>query len=256
MLKAISLFSGVGGLDFGLEAVGFRIAVAVEMDPDCCKTIKLNRRWPLLEGDVHQISSRAILRAGGLRKGEADLLVAGPPCQPFSKSSYWVSGDALRLDDPRADTLAAYLRVLRDTKPKAFLLENVYGIAYKGKSEGLKLLLRGIHQINAEAGTNYSAHCAVLNAADYGVPQTRERVFLVGARSGAQFVFPAHTHGASNGRLLPSSLEPYRTAWQALGDLVTPAENDPALTVGGRWGDLLPSIPPVPIIRETTSPVR
>ena len=72
--------------------------------------------------------------------GEADVLIGGPPCQPFSKSSYWVSGDARRLDDPRADTLTAYLRVLRDTQPRMFLLENVPGLAYKGKDEGMKHL--------------------------------------------------------------------------------------------------------------------
>lgn len=163
---SIAAISGVGGIDFGLEAAGIRTAIAIEMDAACCRTLRLNRRWPIIEGDIHKISSRQILRKAGLRKGEADLLVGGPPCQPFSKSSYWVSGDSLRLDDPRADTLAAYLRVLRDTKPKAFLLENVYGIAYKGKSEGLDLLLRGIRQINKETKSNYSVKCSVLNTAD------------------------------------------------------------------------------------------
>jgi DNA (cytosine-5)-methyltransferase 1 len=70
------------------------------------------------------------------------MLIGGPPCQP--KSSYWVNGDALRLDDPRADTLTGYLRMLRDARPRAFLLENVYGLAYEGKDEGLRHLLDGI----------------------------------------------------------------------------------------------------------------
>src|SRR5437016_575979 len=134
--KVISLYTGVGGLDFGFEAAGFETAAAVEFDATACRTLRLNRRWPVLEGDIHAISSKAILKAGALKVGEADALIGGPPCQPFSKSSYWVSGDALRLDDPRSSTLAAYLRVLRDTKPKTFLLENVYGLAYSSKDEG------------------------------------------------------------------------------------------------------------------------
>src|SRR5690242_2032141 len=137
-LRGISLYTGVGGLDFGFEAAGFETAVALEFNAVACRTLRLNRAWPILEGDIHSFSSEAILEAGGLKRGEADVLFGGPPCQPFSKSSYWVRGDSLRLDDPRADTLTAYLRVLRDTLPKTFLLENVSGLAYEGKDEGLR----------------------------------------------------------------------------------------------------------------------
>jgi len=239
---AISLFSGVGGLDFGFEAAGFRTAVALERDRTCCETIRLNRRWALLEGDVHEVSSREILRAAGLRRGQADVLIGGPPCQPFSKSGYWATGDSRRLDDDRSDTLGAYLRVLRDTKPRAFLLENVRGLAYQGKDEGLQLLLEGIEEVNRQAGTRYCVSWATLDAADYGVPQHRERVFLIGSRDGTPFEFPEPTHGAGDAGELFSSREPYRTAWDAIGDLEEPT-NDPALQVGGKWGALLPTIP-------------
>jgi DNA (cytosine-5)-methyltransferase 1 len=123
MQTVISLYTGVGGLDFGFEAAGYETRVAVELDPVACKTLRQNRSWPIIEGDIHQITSRQILKAAGLKVGSADVVIGGPPCQPFSKSGYWVTGDSRRLDDPRAGTLAAYLRVLRDTQPKAFLLE-------------------------------------------------------------------------------------------------------------------------------------
>src|SRR5262249_30377060 len=145
MLKAISIFTGVGGLDFGFEAAGFETAVAVEMDAVCCRTLRLNRRWPVIERDIHEIKSKELLWTAELKQGEADVLIGGPPCQPFSKSGYWARGDAMRLDDPRSDTLTAYLRVLRDTQPKAFLLENVSGIDYRGKDEGIGLILGGIN---------------------------------------------------------------------------------------------------------------
>ena len=114
MLKAISLFTGVGGLDFGFEAAGFETVVAVEIDPVSSHTLRLNRNWPVIERDIHEVTSKELLRTARLRPGQADVLIGGPPCQPFSKSGYWARGDSLRLDDPRADTLMAYLRVLRD----------------------------------------------------------------------------------------------------------------------------------------------
>ncbi len=245
LLKAISLYSGGGGLDFGFEAAGFRTAVAVEMNPVACAMIRLNRRWPVLEGDIAGIPSTQILKAAGLKKGEADVLIGGPPCQPFSKSGYWATGDTGRLDDPRADTLTHYLRVLRDTKPRAFLLENVKGMAYSGKDEGLHLLLRGVKEVNRQAKTRYQVHWKVLNAADFGVPQLRERVFLIGSRDGAPFEFPTPRHrGEDAVDRFTRDLEPYRTAWDAIGDLDDPgAEVEDSLIVRGRWGELLPSIP-------------
>ncbi len=242
MLKAISLFTGVGGLDYGFEAAGFETAVAVEMDAVCCRTLRLNRSWPVIEGDIHGVTSRDLLKTAKLKARQADVLIGGPPCQPFSKSGYWARGDALRLDDPRSDTLTAYLRVLRDAQPKTFLLENVYGLAYKGKSEGLDRILAGIRQINAETGTNYRPVWQVVDAASYGVPQHRERVFIVAARDGTEFKFPRITHGEADALLGDIDLEPYHTTWDALGDLpVRP--NEPGLKMTGKWADLLPSIP-------------
>lgn len=243
VLKVLSLYSGVGGLDFGFEAAGFETAVAVEMDATACATMRLNRPWPVLEGDIHRITSQQILDTAGLRVGEADALIGGPPCQPFSKSSYWAKGDAPRLDDPRADTLAAYLRVLRDTLPKTFLLENVHGLAFSGKDEGLRLLLNGIEDINRETGARYKVSWKAINTARYGVPQIRERVFLIGSREGTEFHFPEPTHREGPVTdLLSMQQEPFRTAWDAIGDLPE-WPNEPSLKMGGKWADLLPTIP-------------
>lgn len=243
MLTAISLYTGLGGLDFGIEAAGFSTVVAVEMDPGCCRTLRANRRWPVIEASIAQVTSRQILASADLMKGEADVLVAGPPCQPFSKSSFWVSGEAQRMSDPRARTLHEFLRVLRETQPKTFLLENVNGIAYRGKSEGLNVLVKGIQRINRETGARYSINCATLNAADFGVPQSRERVFIVGSRDGRSFEFPRATHAEpADKKALDAGLKPYMAAWDAIGGLrVDP--NESGLDVNGKWGALLPSIP-------------
>ncbi len=242
-LKAISLYTGVGGMDFGFEAAGFDTRAAVEFNSFCCDAIRENRpKWGLIEGDIHAVTSERIAEVARVQPGEADILFGGPPCQPFSKSSYWVNGDTRRLDDPRADTLTAYLRVLRDLRPRAFLLENVYGLAYKGKDEGLRHILNGIEEVNREAGTNYRVDWKMLNAAHYGVPQLRERVFLIGSRDGRPFNFPEPTHAPSNEADMFEGREPFRTAWDAIGDLPE-RPNEPSLAIGGKWGDLLPSIP-------------
>src|SRR5712692_2836731 len=106
--KVISLFSGAGGLDFGFEAAGFQTVLALEHDSMCCKTLRHNRSWPVLEADLLATPTAKILSAAGMRPGEPDAVIGGPPCQPFSKAGYWVNGDSERLDDPRAKTLGAF----------------------------------------------------------------------------------------------------------------------------------------------------
>jgi DNA (cytosine-5)-methyltransferase 1 len=239
--RVISLFTGAGGLDLGFEAAGFETAVAIEIDPEAVATLRHNRDWPVLDRDIHSISSEEMLTAASLKEGEADVLIGGPPCQPFSKSGYWASGDTLRLEDPRAGTLGAYLRVLSDTLPQCFLLENVPGLMYRQKSEGLELIRGSIAKINRERGTRYKVTVAKLNAADYGVPQVRERVFVIGHRDGEEFSFPAPTHIENHGDFLPLGLKAQATAWDAIGDLAE--DDDPKLEIRGKWADLLPSIP-------------
>lgn len=254
MRKAVSLFTGAGGMDLGMEAAGFHTSVAVEYDKDEVKTLQANRDWSVFNEDIHNVSSKQITEAGSFGEGELALLHGGPPCQPFSKSGYWASGDSKRLEDPRATTLEAYLRVLRDLKPEVFLIENVAGLAYKNKAEGLNLLRDTIESINEEYGTNYSFHYKLLNAADYGVPQERERVFIIGHREGKAFSFPEPTHrrlsrGSGHSpstwnlqqQLDEGGLQPARSCWDAIGDLED--EDHEGLDLSGKWADLLPSIP-------------
>lgn len=247
-LKVISLFSGAGGLDYGFEAAGFDTAVALEFDNDCCETLRANRpHWRVIEKDIFDTPVEEILETADLREGDADVVIGGPPCQPFSKAGYWVSGDAKRLADPRANTLTAYLKVVEAALPRAFLLENVHGLAFMGKDEGLQFLLKRIGEINESTGANYQPKVEVLNAVSFGVPQQRERVFVVAARDGRIFDFPKPTHADMesverqceiDGAV---SLKPYVRAWDAIGDLDTPNTED--LAVRGKWGALLPSIP-------------
>jgi DNA (cytosine-5)-methyltransferase 1 len=239
---AISLFTGAGGLDYGFEAAGFCTAVALELDQRCAETLTWNRKeWPLIVDDIANVPTDRILRLANLEPEEADILIGGPPCQPFSKSGFWATGEAARLNDPRAATLKGYLRVLGEARPRAFLLENVEGLGFKGKDEGLRLVRDELDRINDKHGTAYRAFVRTLNAADFGVPQIRRRLFVVGARDGRSFQFPAETHCDPAGRLAGNLLEPHRTAWDGLHDLEEP--EDVALEVRGKWAALLPTIP-------------
>jgi DNA (cytosine-5)-methyltransferase 1 len=241
-LSVISLFTGAGGLDYGFEAAGFCTAVALEMDRLCADTLMANRKeWPLIVDDIANVPTERMLRQASLEPGGADVLIGGPPCQPFSKSGFWATGEAGRLNDPRAATLKGYLRVLEEARPRAFLLENVEGLGFKGKDEGLRLVRNELDRINDRHGTAYRAFVQVLNAADFGVPQIRRRMFVIGARDGGSFRFPAITHCDPAGPPAGMFSEPYRTAWDALDDVEEPASA--ALDVRGKWAALLPTIP-------------
>lgn len=239
----LSLYTGAGGLDLGLEAAGFDAALCVEMDEDCRKTLASNRpNWRLSEpGDVHALTPEQAMGQANLRPGEVTLLAGGPPCQPFSKSSYWVDGDSRRLEDPRSATLGRYLDFVEAILPRVLLLENVKGLIFNGKDEGLRLLESRLDEINRGHGVGYKASVVSLNCADYGVPQARERVFIVAEREGGTLLAPRASHHPPD-EVLDGEAELYRTTWDAIGDL--DVESWPEhLNARGKWADLLPSIP-------------
>lgn len=240
---AISLFAGAGGLDLGAEQAGFHVRGAVESDRDSADTMEKNfseLASPVICEDILTVSTRQILRAAGLRGRERpDLLIGGPPCTPFSKSGFWLDWKRAGLDSD-ASLLQAYTQVLRESRPRAFVLENVYALTYNNRASrpAFDRLMREID----EAG--YDARPKVLNAADYGVPQARPRLFVIGVPKGKRLPqHPAPTHGGrwerrSTGRADRAHV----TAGEALADLVT--EPEPTEVVGGQWAHLLPGVPP------------
>ncbi|MBN2717054.1 MAG: DNA cytosine methyltransferase [Deltaproteobacteria bacterium] len=234
----LSLFTGAGGFDLGLEAAGFHHVLCVENDIHARNTLLENRpKWRLSEpGDIHQISTLEILKQSGLQPRQLTLLAGGPPCQPFSKSGYWRNGDSLRLQDPRARTLEGYLKVAEATLPVTLVLENVKGLIYSKKNEGLEYFKNGLIRINRKYNTSYEPTIIDLNAADYGVPQIRERVFVIAHIDGQHLITPPPTHDGKDGRPGP------RSAWDAIGDLDGESFSSD-LIPNSKWAKLLPSIP-------------
>ena len=240
---AISLFAGAGGLDLGVEQAGFRTAAAIEINHDAADTMDKNFSGlssPVIRESILDVPTRDLLRAAGLKGRERpELLVGGPPCTPFSKSGFWLEWKRAGLD-PDASLLQAYTRVLAEARPRAFLLENVYALTYRNKASR-PAFQRLLQEVDA---AGYHCQWAVLNAADYGVPQLRPRLFVVGTPKGTPLPeLPEATHGGRwERRTTGGDGLPHVTAGEALAGLVTRPE--PEEIVRGRWGHLLPDIPP------------
>lgn len=218
--KIISLFSGAGGLDIGFEAAGFETVVAVELDESCCDTLRANKpNLCVLNKSVTDVTGEELLSLAHLKKGEVALVIGGPPCQSFS-----LAGLRKGLDDERGKLLFEFVRIVRETLPKGFVLENVRGLANWDKGKALDLLLDELSKPIISDGITYQYDIAkpqILNAVDYGVPQYRERLIVVGNRIGKGFLYPA-----------PDIFSPQKTVWNAIGNLPAPeAPSDVALRV-------------------------
>lgn len=240
-LTAISLFSGAGGVDLGVEQAGYRVRAALEFDADACDSLRANfSAASILEGDIRSISTDEILRAARLRAGEVDLLVGGPPCTPFSKSGYWLEHKRLGLD-PEASLLEHYVRVLDEARPRTFLLENVFALAYANHNRRwLEFLLESFGHLG------YHVTQETVLAADYGVPQRRQRLILVGSLEGPP-ALPMPTHTGPHERRVweLGELEQHVTAGEAIADLASRDDlAEPEEVVSGKYGHLLPGIPP------------
>jgi DNA (cytosine-5)-methyltransferase 1 len=240
---AISLFSGAGGLDLGAEVAGYAVRAAVEWNRDAAATMEKNFAHlaaPVIQTDIMTTPTSDILRAAGLRTSHRpDLLIGGPPCTPFSKSGFWLEWKRDGLD-PDASLLQAYTRVLTEARPHRFVLENVYALTYKNKASrpAFERLMREIDS------AGYHCDAAVLNAADYGVPQARPRLFIIGVPKDEPLPsLPTPTNGGMwERRQSGDPRQPHVSAGDALAGLVT--EPEPGETVSGKYGHLLPAIPP------------
>ena len=165
----------------------------MENDNDARKTIQRNNpTWRLsTPSDIDSITPRTVLEQANLIPREVDIIAGGPPCQPFSKSAYWTNGGIRGVQDPRSNALKTYLEIVRVALPKMVLLENVRDLAVRDGSVGaFGLLQAGFAEINRTRKTNYDLQVIHVNAAEYGVPQARHRVFLIASIDGRRIALP------------------------------------------------------------------
>jgi DNA (cytosine-5)-methyltransferase 1 len=255
-LAAVSLFTGAGGLDLGCEQAGFRTRAAVESDPVARRTLLANadQHLPALGAaavleDIVTLDHDELLDAAAVKPGEVDLLHGGAPCTPFSKSGYWLAYKRAG-EDPKASLLDNYVEALDAIRPKAFLMENVFGLAYQNHNRAiLERFLAAARKVG------YALDYKIVLAADHGVPQVRQRLLCVGVRCDLldrapalwRFGWPAETHAGPHERRVEwdQELIPHITAGQALADLsddCNPPESEEL--VKGTYAHALREVPP------------
>ena len=223
-MKFISLFSGGMGLDLGLEMAGFKSAVCVENDKEAIRTIKHNRPGlPFFDCSIEEVNGKELKKAGKFGRSRVALVAGGPPCQAFS-----VFGNRLGIEDARGQLVYEFLRIVEETQPATFLMENVRGLLSMSIVPNKKELTekREIPSEYFEKGSlmnkilkdfnaiGYQVDCFVVNSVNYGAPQIRERVLLIGNRFGYTASFPRPEFS----NRLEDNLPPFRT----LGDAISP----------------------------------
>jgi DNA (cytosine-5)-methyltransferase 1 len=206
MLKVVSLFSGCGGLDLGFTRAGFTLLYANDNDPSIWETFERNHKISVDKHSLLDIRSEKIPSADGI--------IGGPPCQSWS-----LAGEMRGIKDERGQLFYEYARVLKDKRPNFFLAENVPGIVSSTHIQAFKAILAKLSSLG------YNVVYKVVDARDYGVPQERRRVIIVGYKEslGIRFMFPPPTHTKSGGLNFEGmKTKKWVTLREAIGDLPEP----------------------------------
>lgn len=240
--KSISLFSGAQGLDIGLGLAGIPVAVGQDVEVSCVATMQANGHVGIA-GDIRGIGSDVLLQAAGLSSGEPFLVCGGPPCQPFS-----TAGKRLGVNDPRGSLFMDFVRVVDETRPRFFVMENVKGLLSAKLKDGDgndtdTLVLDIILDVFGRLG--YKLVYGILDAVHYGVPQFRERFVMIGSRDNEPVFLPVPTHFPMH--------QKKECRWVTLGDAIRDLEAVPGecgafsetrlsylrlVPEGGNWRDL------------------
>lgn len=203
-LTAIDLFCGAGGLSEGFRQAGYTVVAGNDIEVAAGETYKATHPdAEFILGPIQDVTTEQLCKAGGLRLGELDVLLGGPPCQAYS-----VYNHQRGMHDARANLFREYLRIVEGLKPKWVVMENVTGITSIAGGTVVQSIKAELRKLG------YEVECRVLKAEEYGVPQERRRMVFIGNRLGLPVEFPEPTHGR-----IGSNLMPFTTIWEAIGDL-------------------------------------
>ena len=209
-----SLFSGCGGLDLGFIQEGFEVIWANDFFKEAVETYRKNIGDHIVYGDITKIPSKEI-------PDDFDILLGGFPCQGFS-----VANTKRSMEDERNFLYKELLRLLKDKRPKFFVAENVKGLLSMQKGEVIKMIIEDFKSLG------YNVDYKVLRASDYGVPQNRERVIIMGNRLGMKNLFPKVTHGLEN-NLFDENLKTYKSVKDVVGHLAKVRTRDAPFELNG-----------------------
>ncbi len=257
-LNVIDLFAGAGGLGIGAQQAGGVLRLSVDTDPWACETLRLNKTsGAVLEADVTQLSGEDLLEAACIEPGDPLIVVGGAPCQPFSKAAYWIDegkdaayrrarANGARVDKPppptfirpdsRRSLVEEFWRLVEESGAQAFVFENVRSITHPRHRPVLEALLNAAHR------SGFAVRLLKANAADYGVPQLRHRVFVIGSRL-SQPNLPMPTH-ARREKAEALGLAPHATAGPLLRPFAQQRYFEAQEVIEGRWARHLEEIPP------------
>lgn len=183
-INVIDIFCGAGGLSYGFyKNKNFNILCANDIEKDMAETYKANHKnVPVYNMDIKNFNLELLEKELKITKNDVDVIIGGPPCQAYSTVGKRI------LDDPRGKLFQEFYRLVKECSPKLFLFENVKGLLSMNKGD----LFQEI--VNLFKNIGYQIEYKVLNACDFGVPQSRERVFIVGTLNSQKFIFPSETH--------------------------------------------------------------
>jgi len=254
----ISLFTGAMGLDLGFEMEGFDIRVTLDNNKDVIETIRKNRPSIRLIGrDILKVKTSEILDKARLKVGEATIVTGGSPCQPFS-----TAGRRLSVEE-KGQLVFQFLRVVKETQPRFFLFENVSGLLSAARKHisfytridkkeeelapkerlgsAFDRILEEFKKVRTSDGVYYVINWTIVNAADFGTPQKRKRLIILGSRSGKRLSFPSTTHASPKSPEAMSGMKkPWVTLKEAIGDLDDP---NPEGVPFPSWGKYMKHIP-------------
>ena len=258
-IAAVDLFAGAGGLSIGATWAGCEVRGVVELDPTACQTLRLNPEFHsgIFEGDVADVDGKGLRKLAGISARDPLIIIGGAPCQPFSKAAYWTEkGDESRYRraraagvkakrppapsearaDERRDLVYQFARLVVEAKPAGFVFENVPSIKHPRNRPVLDAFIKKVK------AAGYETVELTANAAEFGVAQTRERVFVLGTKKKKPNA-PIPTHALSADDALWKR-SPAVSAGEVLADFDRAEFFEPEEVVTGRWAQHLAEVPP------------
>lgn len=240
-IQAISFFSGCGGLDIGTQMAGVKILSSLDFYEDSVNSLRKNKFFEHSEHfceDIAKVQGKDYIDIIKKNNPSKLLLVGGPPCQPFSKAGYWVKNENRKANDDPRNMIGPYFRLISEIKPDGFVLENVESILHPSNRPAVDMIVDNMERL----GYNFSM--LKMNAADYGIPQKRKRVFFIATKKKISAIIP-RTHGDEKAILKDGLLLPYERVIDWIGKFDNEMYYDnEQVDATGKWEHELTCVPP------------